>query len=508
MDIRNFFTAKKLSNKNKIATEDTTSPVDNNDKKGKTNGRIKKTSSNSSTDPKPSKIVENGLMHKKKDKDSSTKKRKIIIESDYDEEEIIPSEFFAQPMQQRQSKEKASSRPAVKGERKHVKVTSLKKEAMKKRIRDDFESDSFEDEDFECEADRNDDDTDDDEEEEFMPPPVKSKKRSPKSQPSPKKPRKPPSSTSKNKGKETIEILEPSLGRDSFDLDSVQVPEFLAGLTFVFTGIMEGLNRDDAADLVKTLGGRVTSQLSGKTSYLVIGEKLEDGRPYEEGSKYRKATTDFKDKTKLVMGEKKFYGLCHMYHEKSMQEKGIDLRRKNPVKPSISKETTSDSTPSSIVVAPNPYAKALVSTNKTTNNPYAKASTPKVTNPYAKAASVTSNPYVKTGNGVTASNVIISKSSIPLPFNGDALCKPEGSNERNDLWVDRYKPTHTRDILGNKGHVTKLQNWLKTWEKTFLNGKASKATFSNPKGPWKAALLSGPPGIGSTSCNLQSIPIT
>ena len=39
---------------------------------------------------------------------------------------------------------------------------------------------------------------------------------------------------------------------------------------------------------------------------------------------------------------------------------------------------------------------------------------------------------------------------------------------------------------------------LAKWEKTFLDPKNIGRTFSNPKGPWKAALLSGPPGIGST----------
>ena len=46
----------------------------------------------------------------------------------------------------------------------------------------------------------------------------------------------------------------------------------LEGLTFVFTGVLESLERDDAADLVKRYGGRVTGNISKKTSYVVIGE--------------------------------------------------------------------------------------------------------------------------------------------------------------------------------------------------------------------------------------------
>ena len=46
----------------------------------------------------------------------------------------------------------------------------------------------------------------------------------------------------------------------------------LAGLTFVLTGVGESLDREEAADLVKNYGGRVTTSLSKKTSYLVVGD--------------------------------------------------------------------------------------------------------------------------------------------------------------------------------------------------------------------------------------------
>ncbi|GAA5849527.1 hypothetical protein JCM3766R1_000220 [Sporobolomyces carnicolor] len=45
----------------------------------------------------------------------------------------------------------------------------------------------------------------------------------------------------------------------------------LAGLTFVFTGELESLSREDGQDLVKRYGGRVTTAPSSKTSYVVLG---------------------------------------------------------------------------------------------------------------------------------------------------------------------------------------------------------------------------------------------
>ncbi|KAK9238418.1 replication factor RFC1 C terminal domain-containing protein [Lipomyces kononenkoae] len=47
----------------------------------------------------------------------------------------------------------------------------------------------------------------------------------------------------------------------------------LAGLTFVFTGILDTLPRDDGVDLVKRYGGRVTGAPSRNTSYIVLGQE-------------------------------------------------------------------------------------------------------------------------------------------------------------------------------------------------------------------------------------------
>lgn len=49
-------------------------------------------------------------------------------------------------------------------------------------------------------------------------------------------------------------------------------PDCLEGLTFVFTGELESLRREEAQDLVKRYGGRVTGAPSGKTSFVVVGE--------------------------------------------------------------------------------------------------------------------------------------------------------------------------------------------------------------------------------------------
>jgi DNA ligase (NAD+) len=57
--------------------------------------------------------------------------------------------------------------------------------------------------------------------------------------------------------------------------------EPLAGLTFVLTGALSSFTRDEAASALKSLGAKVTSSVSRKTSFVVAGE--------DAGSKYDKA---------------------------------------------------------------------------------------------------------------------------------------------------------------------------------------------------------------------------
>jgi DNA ligase (NAD+) len=49
-------------------------------------------------------------------------------------------------------------------------------------------------------------------------------------------------------------------------------PSPLDGLTFVITGTLPSLSRNEAKELIQSHGGKVTSSVSKKTSYLVVGE--------------------------------------------------------------------------------------------------------------------------------------------------------------------------------------------------------------------------------------------
>uniref|UniRef100_A0A914HD78 AAA+ ATPase domain-containing protein n=1 Tax=Globodera rostochiensis TaxID=31243 RepID=A0A914HD78_GLORO len=83
-------------------------------------------------------------------------------------------------------------------------------------------------------------------------------------------------------------------------------------------------------------------------------------------------------------------------------------------------------------------------------------------------------------------------------------------------WADKYRPTSLKQLIGqqtDKSCANKLLFWLKNWAKTHLisappPGEKKKAARPNPfaaqvdGATFKAALLSGPPGIGKTTCAL------
>ena len=56
----------------------------------------------------------------------------------------------------------------------------------------------------------------------------------------------------------------------------------LAGQTFVITGMLSSMSREAAAEAIERLGGKVSSSVSRKTSWLVVGadagSKLEKAR--------------------------------------------------------------------------------------------------------------------------------------------------------------------------------------------------------------------------------------
>lgn len=75
--------------------------------------------------------------------------------------------------------------------------------------------------------------------------------------------------------------------------------QFLAGISFVITGTLKNMSRDDAKEKIISFGGKVVSSISNKTDYLVVGET--------PGSKLKKA----KDLGVEIMNEDQFIKLLN-----------------------------------------------------------------------------------------------------------------------------------------------------------------------------------------------------
>ncbi|CAD8054768.1 unnamed protein product [Paramecium sonneborni] len=66
-------------------------------------------------------------------------------------------------------------------------------------------------------------------------------------------------------------------------------PNLFKGLTIVLSGLLNICSRDKFEQFLKNNGAKVTGSVSGKTNYLIVADKLEDGRKGEEGNKYKEA---------------------------------------------------------------------------------------------------------------------------------------------------------------------------------------------------------------------------
>ena len=388
----------------------------------------------------------------------------------------------------------------------------------------------------------------------------------------------------------------------NFCIDAM-TPNCLEGLTFVFSGILstsktddtvrktnaeiaasspskgdyytarthydacstfDELSRDSAVDIIKCLGGRVTTAVSGKTDYLIAGNVLEDGRDVQEGSKYKKCISlwsDWKERhrneylslaggnddsdssdcgpkrkakkaakkamrtnpdtlVEIVRGIYEFYGLVVYLSEckggrqrkntnttttttttstvaaaaslANEDDDAMDVDR-GETKTGLTVAATSSL--SKVAAASNPYK-----TKTPIANPYTNRAP--VANPYANRAPI-ANPYAKSTSATPMNgNNQSQQSSRPVKSNNNNVPTHPGSGKElgiNSLWADRYAPTSSSEILGNSDSVTKLSKWLSNWERTFNNNPGKNKSISGPNGPWKAALLSGPPGIGKTT---------
>ncbi|CAH8433424.1 unnamed protein product [Schistosoma bovis] len=284
-------------------------------------------------------------------------------------------------------------------------------------------------------------------------------------------------------------------------------PDCLKGLNFLITGILECIEREDAANLIQNCGGKVLKTLGKKTDYLVVGR--EPG-----AAKIEKANNL---KIKQITEEHLFEMIekssnIPLVNHKSNVSSSESSKKLEPVDANDSKQN---------LKSPKKSPKKNQSTKSPDNAPKSrKHESPnkcagKSVMSSCSELPLTARPVLtnnSTFNNKTDRSHIsgLSKTPTNVIDKQDSLSK-EMSSKLSELWVDKYKPTSVRSLIGQNGAqspANRLLNWLSSWHSSFSAGLKAKAYSSAPPwgpsssddGKWaRAALLSGPPGIGKTS---------
>ncbi|PVU95879.1 hypothetical protein BB561_001559 [Smittium simulii] len=211
----------------------------------------------------------------------------------------------------------------------------------------------------------------------------------------------------------------------------------LQNITFVFTGDLPSFSREDCTDIVKRYGGRITSAVSSKTTFLVTGND-------PGSSKISKA----KQMNTAVLDEDSFIALIESYLDSNNSK---DIKASDPQ------------------LVSNISSKVQQNCEANKTNTFNVLVGLEIEDHSTKKKIISPKPDLLELNAQKNQPQNLKKS-------------PEPSN----LWVDKYKPKNVDEICGNKKQISDLTHWLQNWHPDL------------PKGE-RAALISGFPGIGKTT---------
>lgn len=215
-------------------------------------------------------------------------------------------------------------------------------------------------------------------------------------------------------------------------------PNCLAGFTFVFTGLLETISREEGQELVKRYGGKVTGAPSSKTSYVVLGS--------EAGPSKLRKIADLKIKT---INEDGLFALIRATSEHLNKSGGTSVAAKEALK----------------------KQKELEEKMK------------------QQAEEDEKEEKRKAAEAEVAAGKAAEARGLAAPIKKDPA--------KSQLWTVKYAPTTMSQICGNKGQVEKIQKWLQGWPKSHRTGfqMPGKDGF----GTYRAIIIHGPPGIGKTT---------
>jgi len=218
----------------------------------------------------------------------------------------------------------------------------------------------------------------------------------------------------------------------------------------VLSGSGESLSREDATDLLKKYGARVTTSISKKTDYLIEGAEAGESKL----SKAREL------KTKIINED----AMLQLIRDKS----------KGWTPP----PGTGPSASAGMGAAPAAAAAAAAASAVQIARPGAALPKPVAAMPIAARGSAHEQSILRCGLQ-TASSV------------------------SDMLWVDAHRPLSVSGIIGNPGTVKQIADWLESWHDKRKHRERNMDPKLAAKVP-KALLISGPPGIGKVNTNTRA----
>ncbi|VFV29543.1 replication factor c subunit 1 [Lynx pardinus] len=266
-------------------------------------------------------------------------------------------------------------------------------------------------------------------------------------------------------------------------LGSKEIPKgaenCLEGLTFVITGVLESIERDEAKSLIERYGGKVTGNVSKKTNYLVMGR--DSGQ--SKSDKAAALGTNIIDEDGLLNLIRTMPG------KKSKYEIAVEAEMKK-------EKCKLERTPQK-----NDQGKRKISPTKKESESKKSRLTPKRGSSMKSIKKETSAIW----RSLDFEEQVAEETNVDSRARNLADDCSENKVE-NLLWVDKYKPTSLKTIIGQQGDqscANKLLRWLQNWHKSPSEDK-KRAKFGKFAGKddgssFKAALLSGPPGVGKTT---------
>lgn len=238
-------------------------------------------------------------------------------------------------------------------------------------------------------------------------------------------------------------------------------PNCLNGLIFVLSGVYDSLERDEAADLIKEYGGKVTTSLSKKTSYIVLGEEAglaKVAKADDLGTK-RLSEDGLLDLIRIKSGmpSKETQGAeasSTEWNSLTPKRNGGQSPSKAKDSPKTKKEETRKEEETS-----NATVKKLKEEIKT---PKKKARTPETSNAaMQKVKEERKTPKMERSNSKASTSIVNTnmkfEKSEDIPFDRTFTDHEQNiASVDNKAWVEKYKPTDIKQIIGQQGAASNV----------------------------------------------------